>query len=183
MSRWWAALVILMLGAALAPELPRYRAERQLRRTSAELLMLLARPQAVADPGRALAQVAEAAGQTSRALPGDWRPLSVAGAARLIGRQGEMALDLYRQALALGERPEIVVNVGRADALLGRPEAAQAAFRRAGWVSPAVLASLPEAIRGPIRAELEARERELRAGRMATPPPLVLDTRPGPPSQ
>ena len=108
-------------------------------------------------------------------LPGDWRPLNLAGAALLLGRQPEQALERYREALKLGERPEIDVNVGRAYASLGRDDHAMAAFLRAGWVSPAVLAWLPNATGEALRPALSALEQQLVEGRLSAPPALPPD--------
>jgi tetratricopeptide (TPR) repeat protein len=169
LARFVLALVIL---AAMVPELPRYAAERRLYHASTVLRAVFAQARAMADPGAAVAWAASVAGDAAGDLPGDWRPLNLAGSALLLGRQPDRALEKYREALALGERPEIDVNVGRAYASLGRNDLATAAFLRAGWVSPGVLASLPPSIGDALRSELSRLERELTSGRLAAPPPL-----------
>jgi hypothetical protein len=178
MRRLRAALAIVALAAALVPELPRYAAERRLYQAGALIRLVVARPRAVSDPGRALEHVTMAAAAAARDLPGDPRPPMLEGAARLLARQPEQALARYRDAWALGERPEIAVNLGRAYALLGRPGDARAAYLRAGWASPAVLASLPPAVQALLHAELAEREANLRAGRLTAPPPLPPADRP-----
>lgn len=163
----------LLLVAALVPELSRYAAERRLYQASAVLRSVFARPRALPDAGGAVAWVASTASAVAADLPGDWRPLNLAGSAWLLARQPDQALDRYRSALTLGERPEIGLNVGRAYASLGRHDRAAAAFLRAGWISPAVLASLPSASRDALRSELAALEQKLVTGRLGAPPAPV----------
>jgi hypothetical protein len=163
-------LSILLLAAGVAPEVSRYAAEHRLRQATTALAQIVARPAAPAETVRRLERVAGVAAAAA-GLPGDWRPHQVAGAARLLAGQGEAALAHYRAALALGERPEVDLNIGRALAALGRDEAARAAGLRAAWIAPAVLAGLPPGSRAALGAELERLERELRAGRLAAPPP------------
>ena len=163
------ALALLVAGA-LVPELSRYAAERRLYEVSVVLQVVATRPRDVPNPGGAVVWAASTAIAASAQIPGDWRPLVFAGAALLIGRQPDQALDRLRQALELGERPEIDVNVGRAYARLGRDELAGAAFRRAAWISPALLAWLPDATRNVVRSELAVLEQALVNGRLAAPP-------------
>jgi tetratricopeptide (TPR) repeat protein len=163
------ALVIL---AALTPELFRYAAERRLYRASTVVRLVFVRHPMIANPGGAVAWAASVAADAAGSLPGDWRPLNLAGSALLLADQPDRALERYREALALGERPEIDVNVGRAYTSLGRNDQATAAFLRAGWVSPAVLASLPASTRAALQPELRRLEQELTSGRLATPPAL-----------
>jgi len=167
-------LIILpvLIVAALVPELSRYAAERRLYQASAILRSVFARPHELANSGGVVAWVASTASAVAPDLPGDWRPLNLAGSAWLLARQADRALDKYREALALGERPEIDANVGRAYASLGRHDRAAAAFLRAGWISPAVLSSLPSAPRDALRSELAALEQKLLTGRLGAPPPV-----------
>jgi len=168
-------LVILavLIVAALVPELSRYAAERRLYQASAILRSVFARPHELANSGGVVAWAASTASAVAADLPGDWRPLNLAGSAWLLARRADLALDRYREALALGERPEIDANVGRAYASLGRHDRAAAAFLRAGWISPAVLSSLPRPSRDALRSELAALEQKLLTGRLGAPPPSV----------
>jgi tetratricopeptide (TPR) repeat protein len=165
------ALALLVAGALL-PELSRYAAERRLYEVSAVLQVVATRSRDVPNPSGAVMWAASTALALASDLPGDWRPLNVAGSALLLVRQADQALARYRQALELGERPEIDVNVGRAYARLGRDDHAASAFLRAGWVSPAVLSWLPDATRDALRAELAALEHALVNGRLLAPPAL-----------
>lgn len=164
-----AALLVL---AAIVPEFSRYVAERRLYRASAVVRLVFARPNAAQDAGRPVAWATSAALEASAGLPGDWRPLNLAAATSLLARRGEEAVGRYREALALGERPEIVANLGRAYVTVGRQDRAVEAFLRAGWVSPAVLAWLPAAGQEALRSQVRALERELASGRLSAPPPL-----------
>lgn len=163
-------VVSLLIVAALVPELSRYAAERRLYQASAILRSAFARPRALPNAGGAVAWAASTAVAAAADLPGDWRPLNLAGSAWLLARQAERALDRYREALTLGERPEIDVNVGRAYASLGRHDRAAAAFLRAGWISPAVLSGLPIASRDAVRFEMATLEQKLKTGRLGAPP-------------
>jgi tetratricopeptide (TPR) repeat protein len=171
-----AAAVIVGLAALLSPELPRYAAERRVGRATAEFRGLLDRGD---DPERAnsLVAVGESARAVVERLPGDPRPWILAGSAYLLTGQPERALENYRQALATGERAEIDLNLGRAYALARRRESAEAAFLRAGWISPEILAALAEPVRRPVLAEIARLSEELRAGRLAAPPPLPAEDR------
>jgi tetratricopeptide (TPR) repeat protein len=94
-----------------------------------------------------------------------------------VTNQPQPALETYREAFATGERSEIDLNLGRAYAMLGRRENAERAFVRAGWVSPEILDSLPEAMRDKAAAEVKRLTRDLYGGRLTEPPPLPADER------
>ena len=166
-----AAAVIAGLAALLYPELPRYAAERRVGRATAAFRSLIVRAD---DPSIAddLVAVGQSALEAAARLPGDPRPWILGGSAYLLTRQPEPALENYRAALATGERAEIDLNLGRAYALARRRESAEAAFLRAGWISPEILAALAEPVRKPLLAEIARLEDELRAGRLAAPPAL-----------
>ena len=171
--------VLLGLGPLLLlwPELARYGAERRLRAATDGFRLLLEKPRGLSDPGGELASVASRALEATGALAGDPRPWVLAGSASLLARQPDRALELYRAALATGERAEIDLNLGRAYAALGRRESAGAAVLRAVWVSPALLDSLPVEASGTLRASLSRLEDALAAGHLAEPPPLPSEER------
>lgn len=166
-----AAAALAGLAALVAPEFPRYGAERRVGFATSAFRSLLDR---AADPETAqnILRVGELASSAAGALPGDPRPWMIAGSAQLVSRQPERALENYREAFATGERAEIDLNMGRAYALANRRDDADAALLRAGWVSPEILASLPEAAREPLRSRIVGLSRELAEGRLTSPPPL-----------
>ena len=96
----------------------------------------------------------------------------VAASSHLLTGQPERALEFYREAFATGERSEIDLNLGRAYAALARPEASAAAVLRAGWISPELLAALPEAQRAPLLEQIARLSAALAQGRLEAPPPL-----------
>lgn len=165
------ALALLVLGAVI-PELSRYVAERRLYRASAMIRSILANPRVVPDPVGAVTWASAMAAGLAADLPGDWRPLNLAGTGLLIIRKPDAALARYLEGLALGERPELAVNAGRAWAGLGRDDLARAAFLRAGWVSPGVLVSLSAATRDAIEREVKDMEDRLAGGHLPAPPAL-----------
>ncbi len=162
---------VLLLGALAWPEIPRYAAERRIGFATNAFRDLLDR---IGEPGTApkILEVGALALGTAGSLPGDPRPFILAASSFLVTSQPERALELYRDALGTGERAEIDLNLGRSYTLLRNTESADAAFLRGGWVSPEILASLPAPIKSPLLAEVGRLAGELRAGRLAAPPPL-----------
>lgn len=155
-------LALILLALAFSPEVGRYKAERALYRASSALRIAISSPEQVGDVTAATSWIEREGVRVAGALPHDPRPRMVAGAACLVGRRPEAALEHYRAALLAGERAEIDLNIGRAHMMqrdLGR---AQVAFLRAGWLSPPILDSLPPVARDPLLAELT---------RLLVPPP------------
>jgi tetratricopeptide (TPR) repeat protein len=167
-----AAGLAIGLLLLLRPEFPRYRAERDLRAAIEALRILLRNPTNVPDPPGALERTAEAAARTVPALPGDPRPRLVEGSARYVRAETKRALEIYRTALALGERGETDLNIARCYERLGREDDARAAFVRSVWVSPALLASMLPDVQAPVAAEVGRLEAELKKGNLSRPPPM-----------
>jgi tetratricopeptide (TPR) repeat protein len=166
---------LLLAGAlawSLAPELPRYRAERMLRPATDALRYLVSHPGEVSDPRSALDRIEQIALSAAPGLPGDSRPLVLAGSCRLVGADTAGALEFYRRALALGERAEIDLNVGRAYEASGETEKAAAAFLRALWISPALTPALLPDVKSAALEQDNRLEAQLRAGRLKQPPQL-----------
>jgi tetratricopeptide (TPR) repeat protein len=171
-----AAVLLAALAVLAGPEIPRYEAERRVGYATAAFRTLLDR---AGDPetARNLAAVGEVALRTTGQLPGDPRPWVLAGSSCLVTSRPERALEYYREAFATGERAEIDLNLGRAYAMARRQDSARAAYLRAGWISPEILASLPADARDPALAEIGRLAEELRQGRLAAPPPLPSEER------
>lgn len=171
-----AVAVLVLLGALVWPEIPRYVAERRIGYATAAFRSLLDRS---GDPetARNILQIGELALSAAGGLPGDPRPWILRASSYLVTGQPERALEYYREAFSTGERAEIDLNLGRSYALLKRKESADAAFLRAGWVSPEILGSLPPAIKNPLLVEIGRLSEELRQGRLAAPPPLPAEER------
>ena len=175
--RLLAAIVGTALLAALAaPEIPRYSAERRVGWATAAFQQLLesSQPQGP-DTGRQLQAVGQMALSTTTALPGDPRPWMIGASSFLVTGQPQRALDFYRAALGTGERSEIDLNLGRAYAGLNRLDAADAALLRAGWISPEILGSIAQPGRDALLVKIADLDADLRAGRLAAPPPLPAD--------
>lgn len=163
---------VALLAGALAPEFSRYGAERTLRVVLSALRVVITRPSEVPDPALALDRIAAIATAAAPSLPGDSRPAMVAGGARLAGGRLDAAIESYREALALGERAETDLNLGRAYEGKGDADRSHAAFLRAVWISPALLSAVLPDVAATLREELVRLEAELRAGRLKAPPPL-----------
>jgi tetratricopeptide (TPR) repeat protein len=167
-----SAATALVLAVLIRPEVLRYSAERRLSSANAAFELLLEHPSEIENAREVLPDVAERAAAAARDLPGDSRGAVLAGSCHLVAGNPDRALPFYRQALATGERAEIHLNLGRAEALLARPEAAQAAFVRSVWISPALLRAVPPGFVDSVRAEVARLEEELRAARLTSPPPI-----------
>jgi len=166
-----AAAAVLLAGA-LAPEFARYRSERLLRVAASAFSIVLTHPSEVADPAAALDRIAAIGMDAAPGLPGDSRPLILAGGARMASGQLDAAIENYREALRLGERAETDLNLGRAYEGRGDTARSHAAFLRAVWINPALLPALLPDLAATLREELARLEAELRAGRLKAPPPL-----------
>jgi hypothetical protein len=161
-----------VLAWALRPEIPRYQAERTLRPAADSLRYLVSHPGDVSDPRGALDHIQEIALSAAPGLPGDSRPLVLAGSCRLVGADAAGALEFYRKALDLGERAEIDLNLGRAYEAGGETEKAAAAFLRAIWISPALFPALLPDLQPALRERSAEMEKLLRDGSLSAPPPL-----------
>lgn len=72
--------------------------------------------------------------------------VALGGQYALLGR-AEPAIDAYRAALALEERPEIWLNLGQVHLAAGREEEAREAFAKAVALAPHLRGRVPEALR------------------------------------
>lgn len=167
-----AVLMALALAVLLRPELRRYSAERDLGAANAAFEYVLGRPSDLSNAPDVLLRVSERAAGAAPRLPGDSRGWVLAGSCQLVAGRTDRAREFYRRALATGERAEIHLNLGRAEALLRRPEVAQAAFVRSIWISPALLRAVPPGFADPVSVEISRLEQALRAGRLTAPPPI-----------
>jgi cytochrome c-type biogenesis protein CcmH/NrfG len=165
-------LMALALAVLLRPELSRYSAERDLEAANAAFDSVLGRPSERSSAPEMLLRVSERAAGAAPRLPGDSRGWVLAGSCQLIAGRTDRAREFYRRALTTGERAEIHLNLGRAEALLRRPEVAQAAFVRSIWISPALLRAVPPGFADPVSVEIARLEQALRAGRLTKPPPI-----------
>jgi tetratricopeptide (TPR) repeat protein len=161
----------VVLALLLRPEIARYGAERRLASANAAFELVLDNPTRVENAREVLPRVSERAAAAARLLPGDSRGWVLAGSCQLVSGDARGALDYYRRALATGERAEIHLNLGRAEALLGDAEAARAAFVRSIWISPALLRAVPPGFQGPVSEEVARLDAELARGALRAPPP------------
>jgi hypothetical protein len=172
-----AGFLSIALMIALMPEAGRFAAEHRLYAATAAFQMVISRDDRIGDRIPILDSVVNSATGAADELHGDARPWILAGSARLLEHRPDQALVFYRKALLLGERAEIDLNLGRAYEMLGNRRAASAAILRAGWVSPAVVSSLPDEIQRLVNSAIDENNRRLRAHRLSAPPPLPADDR------
>lgn len=159
-----AALLVLALAW---PELARYRAEWTLATARSGIQAILAS----GDAARA-AREAPAIVSSLEALPPEPRRDLLLGLALILARDAVGAGRVLDDAIARHERPELVLNLGRARAAAGDDAGARRAFLRSGWAAPAALATLPATVRTELLAEIARREQALAAGRSDVIPPL-----------
>jgi hypothetical protein len=105
--------------------------------------------------------------------PEEPRAALVLGSALTMLAEGEAARIVLDQAVRLGERPELLVALGRARAATGDDNGAKAAFLRAAWASPPSINTLPKAPRQEILEEVLRQETELRSGRLKRSPSIA----------
>jgi hypothetical protein len=166
------AAVVILLVAALVPELRRYRAERTIYNVIGVLQILAQNPRSVPDVRAALRWARDAAAAAAADAPFDQRPLFLQASAHLMGREVPEAVALYRRAIAIEERAETDLDLGKALTFLKRADEGRAAGLRAGWVHPWVLDALPRDLAAPLRETIAGLEQDLVAGRMSAPPAL-----------
>ncbi len=176
MRRLAGLVLVAALAALVAPEFARYKAERRVGYATTAFRVLLDR---AADPETAqnILTVGALALSATGALPGDPRPWMLVGSSFLVTGQPERAIEFYREAFATGERAEIDLNLGRSYGILRRADAESAAYVRAGWVSPEILATLPGEPRSKAQAEIARLAAALVEGRLEAPPPLPSEER------
>jgi tetratricopeptide (TPR) repeat protein len=89
--------------------------------------------------------------------PRDATALLALGSVSWLEKDLDQARTLYLRSLALEERAESDLNLGRVELALGRPAVSDALFRRAVWILPRLVDSLPPGVeRARIAAEIDA---------------------------
>ena len=171
MKRSFAIAFSIALSFTLVPEFGRYRGEHRLYQATAWFRAMLDDNSGFDRPEIFKATLTSATEATD-AITGDSRPLILSGSLFLFAEQPANALAFYRRALALGERPEIDLNIGRAYEMTGDRVSASAAILRAAWINPLIVSSLPENVQAAVQAAIAQNEELLREGRLLAPPPL-----------
>lgn len=181
MKRGARLAVVIVLGLALWPEFTRYVAEWRLTEANMRLQRALQESRISTVTGAPVDAIGarnqaglalHLAEQASAALPGDPRAVLANAIALIMNGRGADAVSLLDAAIAVGERPEFTLNLGRARTTLGDAAGANAAYLRTAWASPHALATLPKAMREDFQRQADALDSELRAGRLTAPPPL-----------
>lgn len=165
------AAIVLVL-AALWPEVMRYRAEHLLERASTRIEHVFRTRANDAQARAVVALAGDEAARAAGALPNDNRAALLHGIALILQSRAAEAVAVFDAAIAAGERPELTLNLGRARSALGDEPGADTAFLRTAWASAFAINSLPAAERASILARVAALEAELRAGRLTAVPPL-----------
>ena len=96
------------------------------------------------------------------------------GSVHALRGERESAYAVYARSLRLEERAESDLNLGRAALSLGRTDEAQGLFRRAVWIQPRLLDSLPaEVDRERLAAQIDAAAKALPRGGRAPALPAM----------
>ena len=159
----------MVFAAALLPEWRTAGGKRRLREGQ-DLLLMAAREKDAATRAAFLRDAEEVLEDAEQKLPHDVRPPYLLGSAALLREDAAAALDRYGRSLAIEERPETDLNLCRARMAAGDAETAAADALRAIWLAPDLLRDLPASVRGPVRREVERRERQLGRGIVRIPP-------------
>jgi hypothetical protein len=170
-KRLFAIAISMALIFAIVPEFSRYRGEHRLYRATA-LFRAILDDQAGSSRDEMFNAALTSATEAANSLNDDSRPLIVAGSLLLFAEQPASALVFYRRALALGERAEIDLNMGRAYEMAGDRVSASAAILRAAWVNPPIVSELPENVQAAVQAALAQNQELLRQDRLSAPPQL-----------
>lgn len=94
--------------------------------------------------------------------PGDVAvPMSI-GSQYLVTGRAEAAVRAYREALEVEPRPEVYLNLGRAQLALGEDEAAREAFAAAQILAPGIRPEVPRRFRGRFRGSRDTQHEESR---------------------
>ena len=97
--------------------------------------------------------------------PREATALLALGSVSWVERDLERAQELYTRSIALEERAETDLNLGRVERALGREALSAALFRRALWVQPRLAEALPPGVdRAGIVADLDATAAALARG-------------------
>ena len=173
MKYWRITLATLCAAWACAPELARWRAEHTLREGRERLAAVLGGGVPQPQWQRELRTALSIGDAATAGLPDDARVALLIATATLALGNGDAAAERIEDAIARGgERPELVVNLGRALYQTGRADDADSAYLRAAWASERAITTLPAALREDLLRRVAQREGDLRDGQSAPPPPL-----------
>jgi hypothetical protein len=160
-ARVFACAVIA--AALVGPELSRYRGERRLYQVNAAM-QRYAGAQGSQGKGLLLRLSNDAA--RLRTYPGDWRPMTLAGTASMQAENPAQAAAQFQSAMALGERPELDLNLGLALRAAGDHDSARPYFVRGVWLSPWSAKHLPSIVAQNAEREVARLTKLLRAGKL-----------------
>ncbi|HUO86544.1 MAG TPA: O-antigen ligase family protein [Thermoanaerobaculia bacterium] len=164
-GRWPAVALALAVVLAVLPEWNRHAGERRLAQLNVSIQLVAQRPAGTVSRVAGLRRIAaEAAALDTH--PGDVRPANTAGTATMLAGDPRRAAEIFAAALATGERPEVVANLGLARAASGDRERGTEAMLRAGWISPRMVPPLAESSGIALGRHIRRLEQRLAAGEL-----------------
>ena len=155
--------LVVIAAALVGPEFARYRGERRLYQLNGATQLYAGAP---ASQRKALLSRLSNDAARLRTYPGDWRPLTLAGSASMQVENPAQAATHFQSALALGERPELDLNLGLALRAAGDHDAARPYFVRGVWLSPWSAKHLPPIVAQNAEREVGRLTKLLRAGKL-----------------
>lgn len=171
----WAPLRLLLcalFAAAAIWQCHLYRAEHRVEEGLNRLDDVLRSKTAPAERIASVTRTRTLGEEALAIAPGETRAVLVTGTALTLLRQADAARSLLDAKVRSGERPELLLALGRARAAAGDEPGARAAFLRAAWASPLSVQTLPQALRNELLNEVARMDRELRDGQLRAAPAL-----------
>ncbi len=127
-------LVVCMI-ALLWPEFTRYRAQWRLAEANARIETVLSGQDRSPNTLSSVLTAVQLAKLVIEQNPNDPNAILIEGIGLIMLGQGEQAMQRFETAIAQGERPEFVLNLGRARNSTGDEAGARQAYLRAAWSS------------------------------------------------
>lgn len=166
------ATALVLATLSLSAELSRYRAERELASAERELAAVFSGARNGDEAIAAVERVYHTAARAQARWPNESRIALVHGISALMSRRIEESIAILERAIAVSERAELTLNLGRARYAAGDAAGAKRAYLRAIWASPAQAATLPADLRAELARDLERLTEALESGNLQEPPPL-----------
>lgn len=164
--------LLCLLIVLVWPEYAHYRSQWRLAEANARMERVLSGRERSQNAVSSVQKAVVLAQQVREQNPDDPNAILIEGIGLMMLGHGQDAVRSFERAIAQGERPEFVVNLGRARASVGDMPGADQAYLHAAWSSANSIATLPKAMREDLLKEVELLERDLMERNLTSPPEL-----------